>query len=331
MPTGTDVYADESTVPVAEMLQHHQRYTLARGGKGGRGNKHFATAVHQTPRFAEPGEPGEKGWFRLELRLLADVGIIGLPNVGKSTLLAAATRAAPKIGDYPFTTLEPQLGIVEVGYEDFVIADIPGLVEGAAQGAGLGVQFLRHIQRTKLLLHIVAGDSGDPLADATRINSELRQFDPRLAELPQILVVNKIDLPAVAAQRAEIEKRLKALGKPVCFISAATGESVKTLMEQTNRLLKTLSEEAVPEITEEGFQVFRPRARALKEVRREGGKYILEGGSVPRITVPREVSAREQEQMLRERMRRTGWQRVLEQAGIQTGDTVQVGEVEFAW
>ena len=331
IPRGTDVYTDEGTVPIAELLQHQQRYVLARGGKGGRGNKHFATAVHQTPRFAEPGEPGEKGWFRLELRLLADVGIVGLPNVGKSTLLAASTKAVPKIGDYPFTTLEPQLGIVEVGYEDFVIADIPGLVEGAAQGAGLGVQFLRHIQRTKLLLHMVAGDSGDLLADATRINNELRQFDPRLAELPQILVVNKIDLPAVAEQRAEIEKQLKSLGKPVFFISAATGEAVKTLMEQTNRLLKTLSEEPTPGVLDEGFQTFRPKARAPKEVRREGSKYILEGGSVPRITVPRDVTAREQEQMLRERMRRTGWQRVLEQAGIQPGDTVRVGETEFAW
>ena len=331
IPSGTDVYAQDSTIPLVEMLQHQQRFILARGGKGGRGNKHFATAVHQTPRFAEPGEPGEQGRFRLELRLLADVGIIGLPNVGKSTLLATATKAVPKIGDYPFTTLEPQLGIVDVGYESFVLADIPGLVEGAAQGAGLGVQFLQHIQRTRLLLHMIAGDSNGPLADAMRINSELRQFDHKLAELPQILVVNKIDLPEVAARRAEIEEQLKPLGKSVFFISAATGESVRPLMDQMNRLLKTLSEVSAPEAQEEGFQVFRPKARAPKAVRRDGSKYVLEGGSVPRITVPRDVSAREQEQMLRERVRRTGWQRVLEQAGIQPGDTVQVGEVEFAW
>lgn len=228
VPAGTIVYrknAGEKEL-IADLSQAGQQVLVAQGGRGGKGNARFATSTNQAPRIAQKGESGEEGWLVLDLKLLADVGIIGYPNVGKSTLLAAASAARPEIGSYPFTTTEPNLGVVEVGYRTFVMADIPGLIEGAHEGRGLGHDFLRHIERTKVLVHLLDGESRSPREDWQKVNEELALFNPSLKEKPQIVAVNKIDLPTVKERLPGLKKELEALKTPVFFVSALTGEGV---------------------------------------------------------------------------------------------------------
>ncbi len=252
LPPGTLVFDRETGVLIKDLAEAGDRACVARGGKGGRGNKAFATATDQTPRRAEPGEPAEERWLRFELKLIADVGVVGLPNAGKSTLLSRLSRARPKIADYPFTTLEPQLGIVELSDERrFVMADIPGLIEGAHDGAGLGHDFLRHIERTLVLLHLV--DVGtNPDADGAAavhayhtVKEELRQHSPVLADKPELVVANKVDLTGadVAARRLATE-----LGQEVLRVSAATGQGLAQMQE---RLWTLLATHRAPEPVEE--------------------------------------------------------------------------------
>lgn len=328
VPLGTLAYRDGE--PLGEILEQGQRLVVGRAGKGGRGNKHFATSVHQAPRFAEKGGEGEEGEVRLELRLLADAGLVGLPNAGKSTLLARVSAAQPKIADYPFTTLEPQLGVVEIEYDRFRLADMPGLIAGASQGTGLGEEFLGHIQRTAVLLHVVAGTSDHILTDAEQINTEMRAFDPALMRKPQLLVVNKIDLPEVRARKQAIEKALKSLGLPIHFISAETGVGVMELMKEAWAIVKQ-AREAVHEVDGPAYQVFRPLGAEGYRVHRVEGKYILEGPDTPELVVPHDVSAWEYGGILRERLRRTHWRRVIERAGVKAGDVIEVGGVEIEW
>ncbi|WP_345326533.1 Obg family GTPase CgtA [Candidatus Villigracilis proximus] len=210
MPPGTVIYDAETGVLLGDLTTPGQQLLVCKGGRGGLGNQHYATSRNQAPRTAERGEPHEEKMIRLELKLIADIGIIGLPNAGKSTLLGALTNAKPKIGDYPFTTLEPNLGVANIDDDTTVVmADIPGLIEGAAEGAGLGHDFLRHIQRTRVLIHMVDGLSEDPLADYSQINSELALFDPKLATKPQIVAINKIDQPDVQERLKEIKASFK--------------------------------------------------------------------------------------------------------------------------
>ncbi len=333
VPLGTQVYREEEEAPIVELMAHGERFILALGGKGGRGNKHFATSVNQTPRFAEAGLPGEEGSFRLELRMIADIGIIGLPNAGKSTLLAAASSAKPKIGEYAFTTLEPQLGVVQVGYDTFLLADIPGLVPGAHEGVGLGDEFLRHISRTKALLHLVSGESEHPLGEVLQVNNELESFDPRLALLPQILVITKIDLPVVREHLEEIWRQLQTVGNKLYSISGLTGEGVEELMiaaldlEKRSKGIDRGAEGAV-----ESFQVFHPLPLDEERVvTKEGDTFVLEGPHVPNLVVQREVTKTEYAGMVRERLRRTRWRRVLDHVGIKAGDKVRVREIEIVW
>lgn len=331
VPLGTVAYREDGDGPAGEVVAEGDRLLLARGGRGGRGNKHFSTAVHKTPRFAEKGAPGEEVWYRLELRLLADVGLVGLPNAGKSTLLGASTMARPKVGDYAFTTLEPQLGIVDIDYERFVLVDIPGLVEGASEGVGLGDQFLRHVRRTRVLIHLVSGEVEDPGATVAMVNRELTAFDPDLAERPQILAVNKMDLPAVAERRAAIRAALAQFGSPVHCISAATGEGVTQLMKAA---LAAVRAAAIPELpaSQATYRVFRPLEEARERVVRQGeGVFVLEGPAVPELVVAREVGRGELALIVRERLRRTGWRRVIERAGVKAGDRVVAGEVQVEW
>lgn len=332
VPPGTDVYGSgqDGDGLLAQLIEPGQRVVVARGGKGGRGNTHFATAVHQTPRFAEPGEPGDECSLRLELRLLADAGIVGLPNAGKSTLLAAATRAKPRIAGYPFTTLEPELGVVELGYDTFVLADIPGLIKDAHLGAGLGHRFLRHIQRTKVLVHLISGETEDPAGDMEQIEAELGAFDPSLLARPRLLVINKIDIPDVRAQLKELSGALSVIGRPVYRISAATGEGVRELMQDI--LAEVRRQEQAPQPEEEAYQVLHPRPRyEPMTIRRENEMFVLEGTRVPRIVVPRQMGPDERDEIVRERLRRLGWNRVLARAGVQPGDKVLVGDVELEW
>jgi GTP-binding protein len=231
VPVGTQGFDWESGAPLFDVDGIGKRVTVARGGKGGRGNIHFASAFDRAPRRSEPGEPGEERDLRLELKLLADVGLLGFPNVGKSTFIRAVSRARPAVGDYPFTTLVPHLGVVAVdGESSFVIADIPGLIPGAAKGAGLGVRFLKHVERTRALLHLLSvdpGDGRDPVADFDAINAELAEFDPVLAHRPQVVAMNKADLPDTREAWAKAKEAFAARGIDLKLVSAATGEGVR--------------------------------------------------------------------------------------------------------
>jgi GTP-binding protein len=242
---------------IADLETPGQQAVVAKGGKGGRGNARFATSTNQAPQIAEPGEAGEEQAIILELKLIADVGLIGYPNVGKSTLLAAVSAARPKIASYPFTTREPVLGMVEVGRLSFVLAEIPGLIDGAHLGKGLGHDFLRHIVRTRVLIHLVDGSSSSPVEDMAQVNTELSLFDSALAKKPQLVAVNKIDLPQVKARLDEIKASFSAAGSKVLFVSAATGEGTLELMAEAVNLLQSAPK---PEAGKRK-KIFRPQPR----------------------------------------------------------------------
>lgn len=250
---------------IADLSQAGQMVVVAKGGRGGKGNSHFATPTNQAPQIAQPGEEGEERAIILELKLIADVGLIGYPNVGKSTLLAAVSAARPRIASYPFTTREPVLGVVEVGNKSFVLAEIPGLIEDAHLGRGLGHDFLRHIERTRVLIHLVDGSSPSPAADMAQVNTELSLFDSALAKKPQLVAVNKIDLPQVETRLAEIAASFSAVGTNVFFISAASGQGLPELMAKTMDLLQSIPEtKAGGRMTK---KVFRPQPRPYRRAK----------------------------------------------------------------
>jgi len=245
VPVGTMIRDGATDELIGDLQAAGERVTVARGGRGGKGNAHFVSSTNRSPRFAQPGEPGEERELDIELRLLADVGIIGLPNAGKSTLISVISSVRPKIADYPFTTLVPNLGVV--GYDDksFVVADIPGLIEGAHQGHGLGHKFLRHVTRTSLLIHLIDGsqiDSDDSLKDWRTVNEELALFDPALAQKPQIVVINKIDLAEAREHARAFAKEIPERYRPLYLISAATTEGVQTLVQTVGRKIAALKQ-----------------------------------------------------------------------------------------
>lgn len=247
VPAGTLVLDEATGTVVADLLRPGDEITVARGGRGGRGNAHFATPTQRAPRQAEPGEPGEERMLRLELRLIADVGVVGLPNAGKSSLLARISAARPKIADYPFTTTEPMLGVVPLPDTDgIVVADIPGLIEGAHRGAGLGHEFLRHIERTRVLVHLVDLSAPDPAAAVATVTHELREHAPALVTRPALLVGNKIDLPEARARVGAFLAAQTAQGRTALAISAATGEGIPEFIAALVRLLRTAAKEALP-------------------------------------------------------------------------------------
>jgi len=314
---------------VADLARPGQRALVARGGRGGLGNVHFATAVTQAPRIAQKGEPGERRLLRLELRLLADVGLVGLPNAGKSTLLARITAAKPKIADYPFTTLVPKLGVVAMADTSFVVADIPGLIEGAHRGAGLGLEFLRHVRRTRLLVHILDGSSADPLKDMQVVNAELDQYDPELREKPQVVAFNKIDLPESRAAWPVVGETLRRMGLEVVAISAATGEGVMELLELVARTLRR--PEAV-QAEGERVRVYRlaeePEEAVAVEREREG-VFRVRGRPAERAAALINVGTPEGISVLKRRLAHLGVMKMLERAGAAEGDLVRVGDAEF--
>jgi len=246
VPLGTLVQDTESGDLLKDFIRHGDTFIVARGGRGGRGNARFATPTRQAPRHAEPGQPGEARWLRLELKLMADVGIVGYPNVGKSTLISKISALRPKIADYPFTTLIPNLGVVAFrDYPPFVIADIPGIIEGAHHGAGLGLKFLRHVERTSLLLHLLDisdATQRDPVEDYMVLNRELSLFDPALAEKPQVIAVNKMDVPEAPGKLPEVLRYFQKIKKKVYPISALTGEGLSDLLASLSRSLARRSE-----------------------------------------------------------------------------------------
>jgi len=245
VPVGTLVRDDESREVLQDLLFDGQRFIAAEGGRGGRGNARFATATLRAPRHAEKGETGQRRWLGLELKLLADVGLLGYPNVGKSTLLSKISSARPKIADYPFTTLVPNLGVViKEGRRPFVVADIPGLIEGASRGAGLGLTFLRHVERTRLLIHLLdisEGPSTHPVKNFQSLNHELNAYDPSLQEKIQIAALNKIDLPLTRKRAKDVQRQFEKMGYPLYLISGRTGEGLEELMEAVSEKLESIS------------------------------------------------------------------------------------------
>jgi len=273
VPLGTVVgrcAADGSEVEIADIVKEGETVLVARGGKGGFGNAHFATSTNQAPRTAEKGEAGEEAWLTLDLKLIADVGIAGYPNAGKSTLLSAVSAARPKIADYPFTTTEPVLGVVDLSYRSFVLADIPGIIEGAHRGIGLGHEFLRHIERTKVLIHLVDGTSATPLQDLENLELELERYEAALRDKPRIVAVNKIDLAEVRARLPEIRREFRGVTGGVHFISAATREGVRELMDRAAELLAQSAVAAPKEAETPEVKVFRPRPLPAGKSRGEG-------------------------------------------------------------
>lgn len=331
VPVGTLVWDKKGSgedALVADLEQAGQRAIVARGGKGGLGNTHFASSTNQAPRIAQKGEPGGERALLLELRLIADVGIIGYPNVGKSTLLASASAAEPRIADYPFTTREPIVGVIEVGMETFVLAEIPGLIEGAHRGRGLGYDFLRHATRTRIFLHLVDGSSSSPAADMTRVNTELGLYDATMARKPQLVVVNKIDLPEAKARLGEIVDTFRSIGIEPMVVSAVTGEGVTELMTRAHNMLKQAGDTR----SEPPARVFRPRPRSKGVVvSKDSDTFIVKAPALERLIARSDMADSTVRWQLNQQLERLGINRALKKAGAVPGDKVRCGEMEWEW
>lgn len=329
VPPGTIIYDANTEELLGDLVEKGQQLVLCKGGRGGLGNQHFATSRNQAPRTAEKGEPPEERELKLELKLLADVGIVGVPNAGKSSFLAAVTNAKPKIADYPFTTIEPNLGVAALNDEtNLVLADIPGLIEGAHEGVGLGDAFLRHIQRTRVLIHVLDGMAEDPLADFSQINSELALFDPELAKKPQVVVVNKIDLPDVQARWPELKKQLKKRKYEALSMSAVTHENMAAVLWKAYELLQNTP---IPEIVQT-LPVYKQEEdpRDFNIVREENG-WRVHGKSIERAA---EMTYWEHDGSVRRfhhLMVTLGVDEALRKQGLSEGDTVFIGEYELEW
>lgn len=333
VPIGTVVLQErlgqEEQEVVGELLREGQELLLVRGGRGGKGNARYATATLQAPRIAERGAMGEEGVFSLELKLLADVGLVGYPNAGKSTLLAALTQARPKIASYPFTTLEPNLGVVESQKRAVVLADIPGIIEGAHLGIGLGHDFLRHIERTKVIVHIVDGSSETLLQQWEQVNQEMELYGSLLREKLQIVAVNKTDLLSQERQQG-IREAFREKGYMPLFISALFRTGLAELLARILSLLEEMPRERPEE--EGGFQLFRPRPVAERvEVVREGSDYVVHAPRAERTVALSDLRDEEAFSFLKRRLSRMGVVRALKAAGVEPGDTVRIGAVKLVW
>ena len=339
VPVGTQVWVGkDSSQLLADLDTPGEPLLVAKGGRGGAGNARYASSTNQFPMIAQAGEPAVDVEVRLELKLLADVGVIGAPNAGKSSLLAALTSARPRIADYPFTTLEPALGVVEHRNEDFVMVDIPGLIEGAHEGIGLGHDFLRHVERTRVLIHMVDGSLDDPVAQYLQINKELKLFNEDLARKPQILAVNKIDIPAVEEYMTLLEEAFAEVvpDEKVYFVSAAGRQNLDPLMDATVEILQSApvrwEADGLSTPTEE-LPVLRPRPRrAVPKVSvTQEGEYKVQLADAIRIAGMVDLDRWEARMQFYRRLQHTGVVRALEDAGVQPGDTVHIGELEFLW
>ncbi|MDP6455281.1 MAG: GTPase ObgE [SAR202 cluster bacterium] len=339
VPVGTQVWVGkDSSQLLADLDAPGETLLVAKGGRGGAGNARYASSTNQYPMIAQAGEPGVDEEVRLELKLLADVGVIGAPNAGKSSLLAALTSARPRIADYPFTTLEPALGVVEHRNEDFVMVDIPGLIEGAHEGIGLGDDFLRHVERTRVLIHMVDGSLDDPVAQYLQINEELKLFNEDLARKPQILAVNKIDIPEVEEYMSLLEEAFAEAvpDEKVYFVSAAGRQNLDPLMDATIQVLQSApvrwESEGLSTPTEE-LPVLRPTPRRTApkvSVNREG-EYTVQLADAIRIAGMVDLDRWEARMQFYRRLQHTGVVKALEDAGVEPGDTVHIGELEFLW
>ena len=332
VPVGTLVFDDDSGELIADLVEDGQMVVAARGGRGGRGNARFPNSVNRAPTFAEHGEPGEEKNLRLELKLLADVGLVGYPSVGKSSIIATVSAARPEIAAYHFTTLIPVLGIVKIDEKtDFVLADIPGLIEGAHEGKGLGYEFLRHIERTRLIIHVldVSGLEGrDPLEDYRKINAELAAYSERLASRPQIVAANKMDLPEAREKFPSVQAALIAEGREVFPISAATGEGLKALIQRAAQLLATLPKEE-PQVEWKVNVTGDSQNEEFTISRDDSGAFIVEGKNIERLVAMTRFNDEEGLRRFHNILRRNGVDDALRARGVKEGDTVRIRDMEF--
>ncbi|ERI11503.1 GTPase ObgE [Aneurinibacillus aneurinilyticus] len=335
VPPGTTVIDDDTQQVIADLVMDGQRAIIAKGGRGGRGNIRFATPANPAPEIAENGEPGQERYIRLELKVLADVGLVGFPSVGKSTLLSVVSAARPKIAEYHFTTITPNLGVVDIDEErSFVMADLPGLIEGAHEGVGLGHQFLRHVERTRVIVHVIdmAGSEGrDPYEDYVQINEELKLYNKKLEERPQVVAANKMDIP-------DADKNLEAFRKkvgedlPIFPISAATKQGIRELMYKVADLLEeTPAIPLVEDVADEETTVLY-KAEAEEDtftVRRENEMYVVEGEKLEKLVKMTNLNSRDSIQRFARMMRNMGVDDALRKKGAENGDIVRIGKFEF--
>ncbi|HEY4872069.1 MAG TPA: GTPase ObgE [Candidatus Dormibacteraeota bacterium] len=334
VPPGTLV-KDEEGKTLADLIADRQRLVVARAGRGGRGNASFKTSTRQTPRFAELGEPGESRWLWLELKLIADVGLVGLPNAGKSTLLSVASAARPKIADYPFTTLEPVLGVVELADEaSFVMADLPGLIEGAAEGAGLGLQFLRHVERTRALIHMIDASSGDRQKlwdDYQQVRTELKKYSPALARRPQLIALSKMDAVTESSEVVAFRQRLVKLRRRTFPISAVTGEGVQDLLWATYRTLERRRDKASAEPLP-ALKIYRgPSTAEPFTIEPVEGGFRVSGDQLERLLAMTDMTNPEGLAHFQRMLDRWGLNDALAKHGARGGETVRISQVEFLY
>ena len=337
VPEGTVIKDFESGKVIADLSGPNQREIILKGGKGGLGNMHYATSTMQAPKYAQPGQPSQELWVLLELKVIADVGLVGYPNVGKSTLLSRVSNARPQIANYHFTTLNPYLGVVDLGDgAGFVMADIPGLIEGASEGVGLGHAFLKHIERTKVLIHVVDGASvegRDPVEDIRTIMKELEAYNPELLKRPQVIAANKMDAVGEDEESARILEQLRKTFEPegirVFPISAVTGKGVKELLYFVNDLLKTV--DTAPVIFEREFELQFQGDRSLPYTveKAEEGVYVVEGPRIEKMLGYTNLESEKGFDFFQKFLQNTGILEDLEKAGIQEGDTVRMYGLEF--
>ena len=334
VPIGTIIKDAETGKIVADLSHEGQEELVLKGGRGGKGNSHFATATRQVPRFAQAGEDGEEKEIILELKLLADVGLLGFPNVGKSTFLSIVTDAKPKIANYHFTTIEPNLGVVKTEHGDsFVIADIPGIIEGASEGIGLGIQFLRHVERTRLLLHVidVSGvEERNPVQDFYTINEELKNYSEKLSKRKQIIVANKIDIMQDETGYKELEALAKKEGLEIYKISGATGEGITKLLDRVVEVLKTLPKEELVEVEERVLYTLEENENQFT-VRKENDEFIIEGKAINRLMGRINVDDNESMYYFQKSLKNLGIEDELKRQGIKEGDIVKVLNWTFEW
>lgn len=333
VPLGTIIKDSETGKVLADLSSENQKELVLPGGRGGKGNVHFATSTRQAPRFSQDGEKGQEKEIILELKLLADVGLIGFPNVGKSTFLSRVTSAKPKIADYHFTTIIPNLGVVKSIYGDsFVIADIPGIIEGASTGVGLGIQFLRHIERTRLLLHVidVSGTEGrTPVQDFEIINKELKEYSEKLSTRKQIIVANKLDVMQDENLLKELEEFAKNKNMELFKISAVTGEGIDNLMNHVTEVLKQLPKEELIEVEEK--MVYTLEDKEEFSITRDGDEYLVEGLAIERLMGRINIGDNESMHYFQKVIRNLGIEDELKKKGVKVGDTVKFLEWEFEW
>ena len=332
VPPGTVVRDAETGAVLGDLVRPDDEVVVVKGGRGGRGNARFVSASNQAPRIAEKGEPGVECWLKLELKLIADVGLVGVPNAGKSTLLSVVSNAKPKIAAYPFTTLEPNLGVVIHDNHDLVFADIPGLIEGAHMGVGLGHSFLRHIQRTRLLIHMLDGATDTALADYSQINTELALFDENLAKKQRIVVFNKIDLPEAQARWPEVQRTLRQYGVEAIPISAATHQNTGDLINKIFQVMSTLPDEIFTEpVTERPVYDLSDDELVFDIISESKNSFRVSGRRIERAAAMTYWDYEEAVARFQQILEAMGVSKALEAAGVQPGDTVYIGDHELEW